>query len=53
MMRKKSCLTSGLSREYSTNPEPASNTEKPPGACTIASSIRALPTNTSCSVILG
>jgi hypothetical protein len=34
-------------------PEPASSTEKPPGAGRMASSRRALPVKTSCSVILG
>ena len=43
----------GVRREYSTMPEPASSTENPPGALMMASSSRALPVNTSCSVILG
>ena len=50
---KNSSRTSGVRREYSTMPEPASSTEKPPGALTIASSRVALPVNTSCSVTLG
>ena len=36
-----------------TIPEPASKTEKPPGARMIASSSLALPVNTSCNVTLG
>ena len=53
MMRKKSSRTSAVSREYSTSPEPASSTEKPPGARMTASSSLDLPRNTSCSVTLG
>jgi hypothetical protein len=45
--------TSGVMREYSTMPDPASSTEKPPGAGRMASSSELLPVNTSCSVILG
>ena len=45
--------TCGVRREYSTRPEPASSTEKPPGAGRIASSRLALPVKTSCSVIFG
>src|SRR3990167_336884 len=45
--------TSGVRREYSTMPEPAKTTEKPPGAAITASSRLDLPVNTSCSVILG
>ena len=45
--------TSGVMREYSTMPEPASSAEKPPGAGRIASSSELLPVNTSCSVIFG
>src|SRR4029450_221168 len=40
-------------REYCARPEPASSTEKPPGAGRTAWSSVALPVNTSCSVTLG
>src|SRR3990167_5550151 len=45
--------TSGVRREYSTMPEPARTTEKPPGAAITASSRLDLPVKTSWSVILG
>ena len=43
----------GVRREYSTSPEPANNTAKPPGALMIASSSAHLPVNTSCKVSFG
>src|SRR6218665_1354126 len=44
---------SGVRREYSAMPEPASSASNPPGVVITASSSLALPVKTSCNVVLG